>query len=269
MGPGDLKSKDHTPNHESIQPESVRPEDIIAEAQRRLQERDPTASTKRDWVKTLNHGVYWLAQHWLALFNLLAGLYTAGAVLAPVFMKTGRQNVGYALYTFYKPFCHQYPFRSWFLFGPKPAYPLTHPISVIQMNQLSAFVGDASTGYKMALCQRDIAMYGIIFLAGILYGKLRAIRSAQSRKAIQPLPMWIYFVFGIIPIMLDGGIQWISYLGWVLFPAWITYPFETIPLMRALTGALFGLGIVATSYPHIDAYFEDVKDLLRQKFNWT
>ncbi|MBN2391150.1 MAG: DUF2085 domain-containing protein, partial [Anaerolineae bacterium] len=82
-------------------------------------------------------------------------------------------------------------------------------------------------------------------------------------------PMWAYFAFGIVPMMLDGGIQWISYAAWVFFPAFIKIPFETTPLMRALTGALFGLGIVAAAYPYLNEYFEDVRRVLKEKYSAT
>jgi len=231
------------------------PEDIVAEAQRRIQARGESAPAdiasnmpRHTWAVRANWGVFWLSRHWLALFNVLIGLYTAGALCAPVFMHWGWVDGGKVLHTFYKPFCHQYPFRSWFLFGEQGAYPLHEPISVIAMNQSSRYLGDVDTGYKMALCQRDVAMYGIIVLAGLVYGIVR------SRRRVQPLPMWLFFVFGVMPIALDGGIQWLSYLLWTFFPGVFATPFETIPVMRALTGALFGLGLVAVSYPLLDEY---------------
>lgn len=250
--------------------QALAPEAIVAEAQRRMQAREALSAsfvsgagaTQRGWARRLNRGVFWLTQHWLALFNALAGLYIAGAVSAPFFMYWGWTGGANMLYLFYKPFCHQYPFRSWFVFGERVAYPLPAPISVLQMNQTAHYIGDVAHGYKMALCQRDIAMYGIIFWAGLLYGILRA------KKTIRPLPMWLYFVFGVMPIALDGGIQWLSYALWTLFPGVLAYPFETIPLMRALTGALFGVGMVAVSYPLLNEYFEEIRAMLAERFGW-
>jgi uncharacterized membrane protein len=252
MEPGDIDN--HTPAAE----------DILNEAQRRLQERvKQKAPLRQAWVDRLNRGVFWLARHWLAVFNALVGLFIGGAVLPPVLFKLGLSGAADVLYAIYRPLCHQYPFRSWFLFGPQPAYPLTAPIRVSEMNTIRSFVGDAHVGYKMALCQRDIAIYGSMLLAGLIYGALR------RRKSIQPWPMWRYFAFGILPMMLDGGIQWISYAVWVYFPILVKIPFETIPLMRVLTGALFGLGIVAAAYPYLNEYFEDVRRVLQQKYDVT
>ncbi|MBN2389745.1 MAG: DUF2085 domain-containing protein [Anaerolineae bacterium] len=252
MGPGNID--DHTPGVE----------DILNEAQRRLQERGQQEPPARQaWVDTLNRGVYWLARHWLAVFNVLVGIFVGGALLPPVLLKFGLTRMADVVYAIYRPLCHQYPFRSWFLFGPQLAYPLTAPVHVAEMNALRSFVGDAHVGYKTALCQRDVAIYGAMLLAGLVYSVLR------RRKPVQPWPMWRYFAFGVLPMMLDGGIQWISYALWAFFPSLIKMPFETTPLMRALTGALFGLGIVAAAYPYLNEYFEDVHRVLKQKYSAT
>jgi len=249
-----------------VEPESfdhkpaVSTADIVAEAQRRLQTQRGIGHTgRRRWAIGLNRGVLWLAHHWLAVANLIIGLYLMGAVVPPVLMKIGATRTAQGFYLFYDVACHQYPFRSWFLFGQKFAYPLKEQLSVAELNQSSHFLGNETMGYKLALCQRDVAIYGIIFLAGVGYGIQR------KKHTISPLPIWLYFVFGIMPIMLDGGIQWLSSVLEVLFPAWIVYHFETIPAMRVLTGILFGAGMVAATYPYMDEYFEDIQIALKEK----
>ena len=262
MEPGDIDTR----------PPAV--EDILDEAQRRLHTRThQKRSSQQAWVDRLNRGVFWLARHWLAVFNVLVGLFIGSALLPPVFLKLGLPGPANVLYAIYHPLCHQYSFRSWFFFGSQLTDPLDAPVHMSElgermdflkgMNALRDFIGDAHMGYKTALCQRDVAIYGSMLLAGLIYGVLR------RRKSIQPWPMWRYFAFGILPMMFDGGIQWISYAVWLYFPSLVEIPFETIPLMRVLTGALFGLGIVATAYPYLNEYFEDVHHVLRQKYNAT
>lgn len=239
---------------------------ILSEAQRRMQARrsSPSGPDKgRGWAIRLNRGVFWFAHHWLVVFNILIGLYFAGAILAPICLKLGWMGLGHALYAIYDISCHQYPFRSWFLFGEKLAYPLTEPLSVTRMAQMVHFNGDPAIGYKMALCQRDIAMYGAMVVSGLGYALLR------KRTPVRSLPLWQYFVFGVLPMALDGGIQWLSYALWVIFPAWLAYPFETIPILRALTGVLFGWGLVAASYPQFEGYFNEIAFTLRQRFGWA
>ncbi len=167
--------------------------------------------------------------------------------------------MAHVLYTFYSFFCHQYPFRSWFLFGPRFSYRLLEPIPVIQMNAMRSFIGDPSMGYKVALCQRDVAIYGAVFLGGLVFAFLR------KWYDVPPLPGWAYVVLGIIPMLLDGGTQWVSYFVWTFAPNLLPRPFETYPLMRTITGALFGLGSVAVIYPNFDRYFKENSRLLAEK----
>lgn len=255
MGSGHLDNEKRAP-----EPLTSNTEAILAEARRRVQEhtQQPLPPGPRTLAERLTRFVYWLARHWLAVFNTLAGLYITGALLPPVLAKAGVTGPANLLYTLYSAVCHQYPFRSWFLFGSQFAYPLTAPIPVGEMNAMRHFIGNHVSGYKIALCQRDVAIYSIIFLTGLVYACVR------TKKHWRAWPIWAYFVFGIAPMMLDGGIQWISYLAWKPLHL-IPQPFETIPLMRTITGALFGFGIVATAYPYMNDYFEDVKQTVQQK----
>lgn len=244
---------------------AVDPQEILDEAQRRMAARaEPTITTaQRERAARLNRGVYWLARHWVGIFNVAIALYVGGAILAPVLMHLGLPRLASALYAFYGPFCHQYPFRSWFLFGDAVIHPLHEPVSILQMNALTKVVGNAEMGYKMALCQRDIALYAAMVGGGMVYG------IARRRFEIPALPLWLYFTFGILPIALDGGIQWISYALWEFVPGLLAQPFETVPVMRALTGSLFGLGVIGVGYPYINEYFEDVLRVQAAKYDWA
>ncbi len=239
---------------------------VVREAERRIQARGAAPSGRGPAVRVAaihaNRAVHFLASHWIALFNAAIVLYLGGAILAPVAMHLGLTRLAGVLYALYGPFCHQYPFRSWFLFGEAAAYPLHEPISVLEMSELGAFLGDPQVGYKIALCQRDVAIYGAMLAAGLIYGPLRKI------VKIPPLPLWLYFIFGILPMLLDGGIQWLSYAVYQFIPALLAQPFETIPAMRTLTGALFGLGVTAVGYPTLAEYFDEIRATLHQKYGW-
>ncbi len=255
MGPGNLDK--------GQQGEPLTTEEIIQEAQRRIagQPTEPPPA-RRKTVLRLNRGVFWLSNHWVGLFNVLILLYLGGAFLAPVLMHGGAEGAASALYIFYRPFCHQYPFRSWFLYGNAVAYPLRQPISILEMNALSSYVGSADAGYKVALCQRDVAIYGMMAMAGMIYGV------ARRFTKVPPMPLWLYFTFGILPMMLDGGIQWTSYAVWQFVPSLMDQPFETIPALRTLTGALFGFGVIGVGYPYLGEYFDDVRGTLHEKHGW-
>ncbi|HDQ34971.1 MAG TPA: DUF2085 domain-containing protein [Chloroflexi bacterium] len=241
-------------------------ESIIEEAQRRLEAQQEAAeiAAENRWQRGMNRFVFWLSKHWLALFNVLAGLYIGGTFLAPILMKLGLTSQGELIYRLYAPFCHQYPFRSWFIFGRQWSYPALRPLQSSDMQNLfRTMIGNEQLGYKVALCQRDVAIYGAIFLGGLLYGLLR------DRVKIRPIPLWSYLLFGITPMMLDGGLQWLSYFIWWLFPGVLAQPHETTAFLRTLTGALFGLGIIALGYPYMQDFFKDTYQTLHQRYHWT
>src|SRR5512141_2949977 len=124
----------------------------------------------------------WLSRHYLAVFNFFILLYFGLPILAPVLMEAGATLPANAIYTIYKPLCHQFGFRSFFLFGEQPYYPLKeadmsgvktfdqvtgftdlrNPVAYSRY-QARQFIGNPTVGYKMALCERDMAIYGAIF----------------------------------------------------------------------------------------------------------
>ena len=249
--------------HSYSPPPAPTVEDILAEARQRMataQPREKLSPGQRRALLRMNRLVFWLSKHWLALLNVLAGLYAGGVLLAPVLMYTGHPESATALYHFYRPFCHQYPFRSWFLFGARFAYP--GELLPESLRQLSSFVGDATWGYKLAFCQRCTATYMLILLAGLLYGVLR------RRRQIPLLPPWVYFAFGLLPMALDGGYQWLTHvIAWFWPHRAMLY--ESTPLLRAITGGLFGLTTVAFAYPYLNELFEETKDLLTSRYHWA
>ena len=80
---------------------------------------------------------------------------------------------------------------------------------------LGGFIGNEALGYKVALCQRDTAIYGAIFLFGLLYGLLQFGLGRQVR----PIRWWVYVGLGLAPMGLDGGYQLFSYALPFLIPS--------------------------------------------------
>lgn len=251
-----------TGRQETSQDENLT-QQIVEEAERRIQQRAAPPPEHTDDLMRANRVVYWLSRHWIALLNVIIFLYLAGTALAPLFMHLGMPRAARIGYAVYAPFCHQYPFRSFFLFGDSAVHPLREPpTSVVVMNQLRSEVGSPETGYKLALCQRDIAIYIGMLVTGLLYGPI------ARRWKVKSLPLWLFFVFGFMPVLLDGGIQWLSYAVWQFYRPWMSQPFETIPAMRVLTGALFGIGVIGIGYPEMDAYFKDTVKTLSARYGW-
>ena len=147
----------------------------------------------------------WIARHWLLAVNLVFIIYLGLPVMAPVLMKMGAKTPANIIYLAYSPLCHQLGFRSFYFFGEQPYYPrsaagITGVIPFGQATGLNEndllgarrFVGNEKLGYKMALCERDIAIYGGIILFGLLFGLFR--------RKIPPLNWMLWFLFAIGPI---------------------------------------------------------------------
>ncbi|MFN3763320.1 MAG: DUF2085 domain-containing protein [Anaerolineae bacterium] len=220
-------------------------EDILAEVERRRAAR--RAEEARDqtvhWAERVGR---WLTRHWLAVLNLWWFLYVGVSFLAPVLMETGAEGPARLVYLAYQPLCHQLPYRSLYLFGERPFYSMDELLRRGVAPELlvpHGFIGDAVLGYKVALCQRDIAIYGTIFLAGLAF--------ALTRRRWRPLPLWAYLLFGLIPVALDGGLQFVSQVLVALFPTAGFVPIESVPWRRFVTGALFGLATVWMVYPYV------------------
>jgi uncharacterized membrane protein/glutaredoxin len=208
----------------------------------------------RKWTDRINKGVLFFSKHWLAMINLIVFAYVALPFAAPALMKSGNERPARIIYSFYGKLCHQLAYRSWFLYGEQPAYPrelagtdwesyeTATGLGVDDHLAATDYVGDEEVGYKVALCERDIAIYGAILLSGLLF--------AVIRKRLKPLPIWAWLMFGIFPIALDGGSQLV--FGFPL-PIFSMLPMrESTPFLRTLTGMLFGVANVWLSYPYVE-----------------
>jgi len=106
-----------------------------------------------------------------------------------------------------------------------------------------AFEGNLLMGYKVALCERDIAIYTGLLLFGLVFGLLKG--------KVKSLPMVMWFIFALLPIALDGGTQLISQLP-IKAIMQILPLRESTPLIRSGTGFLFGLGTAWMGLPIIE-----------------
>lgn len=242
-------------------------------------------SWSRNWAKFVVAGLF---------------IYVALPFIAPTMMAVGATGAGNALYTIYSPMCHQFAFRSFFLYGDQ----LTYPREVVEGKsdqksfdeqaaqsetfvelfekarrnelrreghvaegiayefqgpedlqtwtaalQISArqFRGDEKMGYKVAICERDISIYGAMTVGGIGF--------LFVRKRLRPVPLALYALLGLGPIGLDGFSQLLSYAPFEFWPVR-----ETLPEFRVLTGALFGLMNVWLAFPYLERSFQKSAD---------
>ena len=84
-----------------------------------------TAALEKTWSIRLNRAVLWLARHWVRVMLVAVGLYAGLPWAAPTLMKLGLTGPAELIYKIYIPMCHQFAFRSVFLYGDQPFYPRT------------------------------------------------------------------------------------------------------------------------------------------------
>jgi uncharacterized membrane protein len=216
------------------------------------------------WTKA-DSVTYWLSKHYLAFLNSLVLIYFGLPFLAPILMKYGITFPANLIYKAYANVCHQLAFRSWFLFGEQGVYPraaagvkgfLTFEQATGMNSQdlfgARAFIGNTLLGYKVALCERDVAIYGAILIFGLVYTLIR--------KRLPALPWYLWILIGILPIGLDGFSQLFSQPPFYLIP----YR-ESTPFLRTLTGAIFGLTTAWFGYPLVEETMADTVKLLEDK----
>lgn len=236
---------------------------------------------------------YGFAKHWLLIFNTAVAIYVFLPILAPSLMQVGLTGPARVIYTVYSPMCHQMASRSFFLYGEQAAYP--RELAGTNLQPLEAyvadipefegvteenwatfflaarrFVGNEQMGYKMALCERDIAIYGFVLVFGLLYALLR------NRMNIRPLPILVFIIVGMVPIALDGFSQLFGYYATPIdgsapegFLATLggLFPLrESPPILRFATGALFGFMLGWLVYPHIDKGMKATEMEMEAKF---
>jgi uncharacterized membrane protein len=210
----------------------------------------------------------WFGAHYMLVFNLIFVLYVGLPFLAPVLMKAGADLPATVIYKIYRPLCHQLAYRSWFLFGEQPAYPraLASVAGLVSFEQATGidslnipasqnFIGNPSLGYKVAICERDVAIYGSILLFGILF--------SLTGGRLKSLPWYWWVLIGIIPIAVDGFSQLPSLLDY----SWLKgLPIrESTPLLRTITGFLFGFTTAWFGYPYIEDSMRETRLLLARK----
>ncbi|HEY9077109.1 MAG TPA: DUF2085 domain-containing protein [Anaerolineaceae bacterium] len=209
----------------------------------------------------------WLSDHYMLLCNLVVFLYVGLPFLSPIFMKIGAEFPAKAINFIYSPLCHQLGYRSFFLFGEQLYYPreLAGISGIKTYEEVSGntafdliagrnFYGDEKIGYKISLCQRDIAIYLSVLFFGIIF--------SLTGKKIKQIPWVLWIVIGLVPIGLDG----VSQIPSVYERAPLFFPIrESTPFLRVLTGALFGITSAWFLYPMIAETMRETRLIVLRK----
>ena len=214
----------------------------------------------------------WLSKRYMMVINIFLFLYVGLPFLAPTLMHAGLPGLAKPIYFAYGFTCHQLGFRSWFLYGEQPAYPRAAAnveglvpfgeatgVSEEDLWAARAFRGNETVGYKVAFCERDVAIWGAMLLFGILY--------LLSKERIPPLKWYWWLLIGIGPIGLDGFSQLLSQLsGFPIFGRLLSYR-ESTPFLRTLTGGLFGFMTAWFGFPVVKETMEETEVIIATKIN--
>ena len=238
--------------------------------QRQIDQLDnaPDSGLSMKWT-VADRITFWFSRHYVGVLNVIVIIYLGLPFLAPVLMKAGIEAPARLIYRGYGLVCHQLAFRSFYLFGEQAAYPraaagvgslltfsqatgLSEDNTVADLYQARNFVGNEVVGYKIALCERDVAIYGGILLFGVLF--------ALVGRRIPGLPWYLWLLIGILPIAIDGFSQLLSQPPMDLLP----YR-ESTPFLRVLTGFLFGFTTAWFGYPMVEETMADSRRIMSRK----
>ena len=193
------------------------------------------------WVTAfLNRVVRLIVLHWLMVVNSVVAVYALLPVVAPVLMATGHPGLGRLLHTLYGLTCHQLPERSFFLLGSRLTYTLRQLQELLGPAVPLRYPGDAIVGYKVVVCERDVATYLAFLAAGMAF--------ALIRHRLRPLPLRAFLML-CLPMAVDGLGQ--------LVGLW-----ESTWWSRVATGTLFSVACVWLAYPKIESAMREVRTTL-------
>jgi len=226
-------------------------------------------------ISSADRAIAWISHHYLAVLNLVMLLYVGLPFLAPVLMRIDATAPARVIYTIYSPLCHQFGFRSFFLFGEQAYYPLEEAgLNVVDFETASGltdlhdpndysrlearqYIGDATVGYKVALCERDVAIYASILLFGLVFG--------LTGRRFPQVHWLVWIVLGLGPVGLDGFSQLFSQFDWGFLATLLPYR-ESTPFLRVLTGSMFGFFTAWFAYPNIEESMQETRQFFIKKF---
>lgn len=219
-------------------------------------------------ITNLDRLSYFISKSYVWIISIFMTLFIAIPFLAPILEKNGNHGAANVIYKVYHVLCHQLAFRSFFLFGEQDFYPrelasiegvqtyedITGS-DVIDLDYARFFVGDSDLGYKIAFCQRDLAIYGSLAIFGFLF--------QVTGKKFKQLRWFYWILIALMPIAIDGFSQIPSLsTGW---PTWVPIR-ESTPFIRVLTGTLFGVGTGWFMFPMMEESMKETRIMFQRKF---
>jgi uncharacterized membrane protein len=237
-------------------------------------------------------------RNWLRFAIGFLAVYVSLPFAAPTLMHLGLRGPGELLYTLYSPFCHQFAFRSFFLYGEQYAYPreissssltpfevyalqspafieaykrqyayyhggaLPEDITIDDLRAFTPWLQFAARDFRgdeVMGYKHTLCERDITIYSALLAG---AIIFSRVRGRLRPVPILLYGFLGLGPIGLDGFSQMLGYPPFNLWPQR-----ETLPLFRVVTGALFGLMSAWLAFPYLEMSFKETQAEIEAKLH--
>jgi uncharacterized membrane protein len=227
----------------------------------------PVEDDKRFSMTRSERFALWFSKNYALVISIIIILFAGASVLPPVLAAGGNLQAANIGYRFYSLFCHQLAFRSYFIDGDQHIYPR----ALANIEELTTYeeitgrsaedikfareiIGNEGMGYKLALCERDLAIYAGLGLFGLIFH--------FTGKKIKHLRWFYWLILAVIPIAIDGGSQLPGLAqGW---PVWLPVR-ESTPLLRTITGGLFGIGTAWFVFPLMEESVSETRFALERK----
>lgn len=202
------------------------------------------------WIAgCLDRWIAFVARSWAGIYLIGLGGFLALPIAAPILAMRGHERAAAWIYSAYRLSCHQLPHHSWFLGGLRGHYAWSElqPATGLALDAASlAFhhpITDPILGYQLAFCQRDLAIWSALFLASFGLLLLRRRRSVAALNL-----RW--YLLALAPMAVDGLTQLVGLR-------------ESTPLLRSVTGAIFGIATAWLVVPLLDEGFREIQALRR------
>ncbi len=156
----------------------------------------------------------------------------AASMFVVPFVAFSDEESASALYGVFSPLCHQKLSRSHCIFRDELGYYISDCTPqegefIPNDSELISAEQNGNIGYKFPVCSRDVGLYLSLFFGALVYPLIRKIEDNR-------LPPAIYLIIAILPLALDGTVQFVTDLG--LLP----FVYESTNAIRFFTGALAG-----------------------------
>ncbi len=161
-------------------------------------------------------------------------VFTASIVAVP-FIAFSDEESAEKIYPLFSPLCHQKLSRSHCIFHDELGYYIgdctpQNGTFVSNDGGIISAEQDGNKGYKFPVCSRDVGLYFMMLFGAVAYPFIKRIGDRD-------LPPAVYLIIAVVPLALDGSIQFFSDFGL------LSFVYESTNLIRFLTGALAGFAV--------------------------